>query len=269
MAFDFTSQLDEINRRRRALPAYTAQGAPMAQPDSWWGGQGGGGAQTAGAPVGQALGLGADDLRGSVQGLLPAGWERFQGALGQSMDLAGSLAAEENANRQQGIATARGSFERLRQANRPMTEEEKALKMGKASDAATGQSLDRWSALRSQLGEMGYTGGGRPAYDAAQIELGRLGQIQGSKRDLAIAEAERQSQNASNEFMAAMGLGNFEAQGPSMLGLDQFNSLLDFGANVTLGEKEIDASKYAAKQSAKAGKQSMFGSIFGGLLGAL
>ena len=36
-----------------------------------------------------------------------------------------------------------------------------------------------------------------------------------------------------------------------------------------LGEKEIEASKYASRQSAKAGKQSMLGSIFGGLLGAL
>ena len=269
MAFDMTPTLDAINRHRRSLPAWDAQGNPMAQPASWYGGQGGGTVQTPSMAGGQTLGLGADALRGSVQGLLPPGWERFQGALGQSMDLAGSLAAEENANRQQGIATARGAYERMRQANRPMTDSERDLKMGRASDAASGQSLDRWSALRSQLGEMGNIGGGLAAGLGSQIELGRLGQIQGSKRDIAIAEAERQSQNASNEFMAAMGLGNFEAQGPSMLSLDQFNSLLDFGANVTLGEKEIEAGKYAAKQSAKAGKQSMLGNIFGGLLGAL
>lgn len=237
-----------------------------------WRARQGGGTTTAPAPAptaGPSLGLSPEDLRGSIEGILPAGWERFKGPLGQSMDLAGSLASEENANRQRGLTTARGGFERMRRANRPMSQDQIDLKMGKATDAASGQSLDKWGALRSQLGEMGNIGGGLAAGLGSQIELGRLGQIQGSKRDIAIAEAERQSQNAANEFMASLNLGNFEAQGPSMLALDQFNSLLDFGSNATLGEKEIEAGKYAAKQSAKAGKQSMIGSIFGGLLGGL
>lgn len=253
----------------RSLPYYDAQGNRTTMPTqpSW----GGWGQTSTAAPPPTPLNLGTlpGDLRGSVQGLLPAGWESFRGPLGQSMDLASGLANEENARQATGVRTASQAYDRLRQANRPMDQGELDQRMGRASDAASGQSLDRWKALRSQLGEMGNIGGGLAAGLGSQIELGRLGQIQGSKRDIAIAEADRRSQNASQEFMAAMNLGNFQAQGPSMLGLDQFNSLLDFGSNVVLGEKEIEASKYAARQSRRAGKDSMIGSIFGGLLGAL
>jgi hypothetical protein len=225
-------------------------------------------APAAAAPA-PALGTGLDDLKSGLAGLLPAGWGAYAGPLGQSLDLASGLAAVENQRYGEASGMLRQQHQRLLQANKGMGQQEIDARMGRASDAATGQSLDNWKGLRDQLGAAGVTGGGMAAGLGGQIELGRLAQIQGSKRDIAIAEAERRSRAATDNFMASLGLGNFLNQSPSMLQLDQFNSLLDFGSNVTLGEKEIEASKYAANKQAKAGKTSAIGSIIGGILGRI
>ncbi len=215
-----------------------------------------------------------EDIAGAITGTQSASpiWRMFQPALGTSLDMAGSLAATENERGAQTRTFLTREFERANQADRGMGQDEIDLRMGRVSDSATGQSLDQWKGLRDQLGAAGVTGGGLAAGLGSQIELGRLGQIQGGKRDIAIAEAERRSQSASNQFMRAMGLGSFLSQGDSMLQLDQFNSLIDTGFNTWLGGEQIHQGDRAIRAQAKAGKQSMMGSIIGGglsLLGSL
>jgi hypothetical protein len=258
MAFpDMQGRLDEINRHRQNLPYYDAQGNRTTPPSTpGWGPTG----AQAPAPVTATGGL-----KDSLAGLLPGNWQGFAPALGQSMDLASGLAGQENARHAEALKLLQGEFQRANNASAGMGQQEIDARMGRASDSATGQSLGDWGTLRSQLGQMGVTGGGLAAGLGAQLELGRLGQIQGSKRDIAIAEMERQSSEASNRYLRSMGLANFMNESPSMLELDQFNSLIDTGLNAQLGERGVEASKYSARQQKKGAKAGALGSAIGGL----
>lgn len=218
---------------------------------------------------------GTGDLRGALASMFPAGskagavWQLWSPAMGESLGLARGLAEEENQRRTQTIGYLQKEKQKADIASRPMGEEERGLRMGRINDAAAGQALDNWGTLRGHLGAAGITGGGLAAGLGSQIEMQRLGQVQGGKRDLAIYEMERQAQNASDSFLRSMGLAQYMNQGPSMIESDQFNSLIDTGVNTYLGMEEIEASKYAAKQNKKAGKASGVGSVIGGALSAI
>lgn len=206
---------------------------------------------------------------GDLRSMLPGDWQSYAGPLQGSLDLGRSLGREENLRRDQALELMRREGEIANQADRGMTEAEIAARLGRVSDTATGESMRQMKGLREGLGSAGVTGGGAAMGMAAGIELGRLGQITGGKRDIAIAEAERRSQAAANRYMRSMGQAQFMAQGPSTKEMESYNAVLDYLANIKLGEKNIEASKYAARQQAKAARSSGIGGIFGSLIGAI
>lgn len=259
MPFDMNAEWARLQAHRNSLPYYDPQGNRTTPPPQFnpWGAPA---TPTAPPPV-QTQG----GLKEGLAGLLPSNWQGFAGPIGTSMDLASGLAGQENERYASSLKMLQQEFSRANSASKGMGQDEINARLGRASDAATGQSLDNFKGLRSQLGEMGVTGGGLAAGLGSQIELGRLAQIQGSKRDVAIAEMERQSQEASNRYLRSMGVANFMNQSPSMIEMDQYNSLLDLGLNAQLGERGVEASRYAARQQKKGAKAGAVGSAIGGL----
>lgn len=213
-----------------------------------------------GSGLASALGLGlTPDGRGQVEN------QGLDVLLGMSADLTN----RENANRAGAVSFLQDQFGRANAADRGMTPEEINLRMGRATDAATGQSLDQWGALRDMLGGAGITGGGLAAGLGAQIELGRLGQIQGSKRDLMVYEAERRSKAASDQFLRSLGLAEMMAQGPSDRLLGTMEGIFDYRQNERLGRAEVSLAREGLEAQSRAGDQAFWGSIFQGGLGVL
>lgn len=192
--------------------------------------------------------------------------DRGNQAAGAALGLANELAGEENRRQGQTVSFLTEQFNRANASARPQPGQMAAM-MGRATDAATGQSLDEWRGLRDYLGSAGVTGGGLAAGLGAQIELGRMAQVQGSKRDLAIWEAERQAQQASDQFLRSLQLGQVMNQSPSMLLLDQLNSTADRQTNLDLGRAQIGLGREQLRASRRAADQQFWGDLIGGGLG--
>lgn len=180
-----------------------------------------------------------------------------------SLREAGRLADTEDSRRGETLGFLRGEFDRAN-ADSAIKPGEMAMRLGRATDAATGQSLDQWSTLRDALGSAGITGGGLAAGLGSQIELGRLGQITGAKRDLAIYESERQAKSASDRFLRSLGLAEYMNQGPSMALMDQLNNVISVNLNRDLGRMQLMAAREGADATRDAGDQAFWGSLIQG-----
>lgn len=219
---------------------------PTGRPEDW---------RRQGTGLASALGLGlTPDGRGQVEN------QGLDVLLGLSSELAG----REDQNRAGAIGFLTGQFNRANAASGGMTPDEINQRMGRATDAAAGQSLDQWSGLRDMLGGAGITGGGLAAGLGAQIELGRLAQIQGSKRDLAIYEAERRSKAASDQYLRSLGLAEIMAQGPSDRLLGTMESIFDYRQNERLGRAQIGLAREGLEVQKDAADQAFWGNIFQG-----
>lgn len=194
--------------------------------------------------------------------------DRGNQAAGAAIGLAGELAGQENQRRDQTLSFLTGQFNQANAASK-MAPGEMGARMGRATDAASGQALDKWGGLRDHLGAAGITGGGLAAGLGANIELGRLAQIQGSKRDLAIFEAERQAKTASDQFLRSLGVADVMNQSPSMLLLDSLTGAADRQDNLTLGRAQIDLGRQQVRASERASQNQFLGGLFQGGLGLL
>ncbi len=83
--------------------------------------------------------------------------DRGNQAAGAALGLANELAGEENRRQSQTVGFLTEQFNRANAAARPQPGE-MAAKMGRATDAATGQALDEWRGLRDYLGSAGVGG---------------------------------------------------------------------------------------------------------------
>lgn len=232
----------------------------------------GGGAPATPAPTPPAYTPGTlnGDLGSMLTGTSAEGvWRQFQPALGRGMGMASGLAETANQRHAGAVRLGQDALQRARVADQGMGRDEINQRMGRTSDAASGQSLDRWRGLRDMLGSAGVTGGGLAAGLGSQIELGRLAQIQGGKRDVAIAEAERRSQSASQDYLRTMGLMQFMDQDPSMIELDQYNSTVDTGLNLYLGAEEQRTAREVGAANERASRRSSNMGLLGAGLGFL
>lgn len=212
---------------------------------------------------------GMPNIMDLMQGVDTAHWgPGWSQALQGQVDLGNRLASEEDLRRQQTIDMLQRDSAAAMKASQ-MTPEEINMRMGQVSDMATGESMRQMRGLREQLGSSGVTGGGAAMGLASGVELSRLGQIQAGKTTLALDQMQRRSQAAADNYMRSMGIAGFMAQGPSTKGQEAQSAVLDFLANIKLGERNIEASKYAARQQAKAAKTSAFGNILGSVIGAI
>lgn len=199
-------------------------------------------------------------LQEGMSGLLPKNWSNAARPLGQSLGLATQLGEEENRRNQAALDLMRQQFDIANKMSGGLSQQEIDLRLGRASDAATEGMMQNASAARSLLGASGVTGGGQAAALEGAMRLGRMGQIQASRRDLAVEEAARRAQAATDQFARAGQLAQFTARGPSMLQLDQLNSVIDTGLNAFIGEQQARAARKASKDSKNS---SILGTVAG------
>lgn len=204
------------------------------------------------------------------QGLVDAAFgalgaqDRGNQAAGASLGLAAELSGQENARRDQTLGFLQGQFNQANAASQTAPGD-LGLRMGRATDSASGQALDQWKGLRDMLGGAGVTGGGLAAGLGSQIELGRLNQIQGSKRDLAVFESERRAKSASDQFLRSLGVADVMNQGPSMILSDTLNSISDRQDNLALGRAQIGLGREQVQVSREASRNQLLGAGLGGL----
>ena len=123
---------------------------------------------------------------------------------------------------------------------------------GRASDQASADSQEMMRALREHLGAAGVRGGAAGAL-GAQVELQRLGQLTGARRDLRIFKAQADAQDRIQRYQRAMGYTAATSElGPSPFYADVLGSLFQ----AKLGQAGIERGYQAAKESAKAAKKS-------------
>lgn len=216
------------------------------------------------SPIARYLG-GQDVPIGEMAGGIVGnqGWGR--GAMYAGLGLADRISRGEDKARSDTLGFLKGQFNQANAASQTAPGD-LGLRMGRATDAASGQALDQWKGLRDMLGGAGVTGGGLAAGLGSQIELGRLNQIQGSKRDLAIFETERRAKSASDQFLRSLGVADVMNQGPSVYLSDYINSVADQNTNLQLGNMQLDAAKQSAKAQKQSGLMSGIGQLFGGAL---
>jgi hypothetical protein len=200
-------------------------------------------------PANYNLDLGS--LQEGALGLLPRSFSSAGRPLGQSLGLATQLADEENRRNREAANMMRLQFERANRMNAGLTQQEIDLRLGQASDAASEQMLQGARSARGLLGASGVRGGGMSGAIEGQLRLGRMGQIQQSRTGLAVEEAARRAQAANQQFANAAALAEFTSKGPSMLQLDQLNSVIDTGLNAFIGEKQAQAARKASRDNKK------------------
>lgn len=199
-------------------------------------------------------------LQEGALGVLPGSFASAGRPLGQSLGLATQLADEENRRNREAANMMRLQFERANRMNAGLTQQEIDLRLGQASDAASEQMLQGARSARGLLGASGVRGGGMSGAIEGQLRLGRMGQIQQSRTGLAVEEAARRAQAANQQFANAAALAEFTSKGPSMLQLDQLNSVIDTGLNAFIGEKQAQAARKASRDSKKS---SVLGTVAG------
>lgn len=203
------------------------------------------------------------DLERRVLGSQPVYSESLPARYG--LNLAEQLAKEEDAN----TAKTRDFLMGSRNKNQAAMEASlgtASQMFGKYADQASGNALNQFRGLSDYLGGAGITGGGLAAGLGAQIDLQRQGQISEGMRDISIREGERRGQMASDMFLQDLSLAPYLNQSPSMLLLDETNSLAAAMQESTLGWGQINASKEIAARASKDAKKNMWGSIGAGAL---
>ncbi len=131
------------------------------------------------------------------------------------------------------------------------------------ADRITQGHLQNMDFLRQSAGVSGVRGAAQ-ADMGLQAELARLGQLTGAKRDLFIAKVESDAQDSVRNLSAELNLANFSAQSPSLLLLDQLNSM----AGVRLTQQGLAMGAQQARDAATASKQAGLMGLGGQLAGA-
>lgn len=194
------------------------------------------------------------NLQDLIGGLMPVkgDWQQFEPILGASQGKASELAAEEDRR----LNEARQMIARqLAESNRMstgLTQQEIDMRLGRSADAASESMMQGASSARSMLGQTGVIGGTQAAALEGALRMGRMAHIQSSRTSLAVEEAARRAQAANDAFSRTSTAAAFMSQGPSMLELDQLNSIVDVGMNAFLGERQVQAAKKASSDNKKA-----------------
>lgn len=223
-------------------------------------GQGGGQPSTPAAPP--ALGGSASDIVSRLQGSNDP-----RVAIGETLNEGFRLRDIEDQRYGQTLGFMQDQF---RQTNQPsMTQDTINQLYGREADRVNRGAMGDFSNLRTHLGGAGIMGGGLAAGLGAQIELSRLGQISGTRRDLTIAKAQSDANDRVRQWQSALGLGQQMNQSPSLLGLDTLGSAVNTSLGMYLGDKQVEAARVAGKAQQKAGKSSAAGSVIGGALGMI
>lgn len=165
----------------------------------------------------------------------------------------------ENARYQEGADLLRQQFSSFLGRDTGMGDDQIGTMFAREMDAAGRMQKDDMRFLRENLGGAGITGGGLAAGLASQIQMQRMAQITGAKRDLKIARMERDAQAALENINAAFGVAGYLNQTPSLLGADAAGNLL--GLAVTR-ESDLRGTQ-AAKKASQSGLVG--GLIQGGL----
>lgn len=192
-------------------------------------------------------------LQEGAVGMLPGAFAGAALPLGQGLGLATQIGDEENRRQQAAFEMIRKQLEMSNRMDMGMTPDEINLRLGQVSDAATESMMQNASAARSMLGASGVFGGSQAAAMEGALRLGRMAQIQGGRTKLAVEEAARRADAANSMFERTGRAAEFLSQGPSMLQLDQLNSMVDVGLNAFIGERQAQAAKSAAKDNKRGG----------------
>jgi hypothetical protein len=246
MPTDFTSVFQGIEARRRALPAWDAQGNPTtvaALNPGFTPWQGGGGAPAAGAPG-------------------PRDW--FQDQVDAFRTRADSLDQEENRRYREGLDLLKSESEI---ANRPsFTKEDEDVMGGQAAERASADANVLMENVRAAMGNAGIAGGGVAGGLAAGVEMERAGQITGAFRDARMFRAQQDAQDARERFQRSMGVAGFTAQDPAMVGIDSMQDALSVGVEREGNQLASQAARDQAKASKKAAKSSSAGGVIGSVV---
>lgn len=133
---------------------------------------------------------------------------------------------------------------------------------GSALDRIGGDTAQLQSNVRESLGQSGVRGGEAAGLSAA-VELQRLGQITGARRDLEVFKANADRQDAIDRWGRSLGLASYRSQSPSTF----FSDFASSNVNTQLAlygiDKQDEAAKRAADASESAGALGLFGDIIG------
>lgn len=154
-------------------------------------------------------------------------------------------------------------------ANKPtLTQADIENMLGQKIDATGGQYRDGMNSLRDYLGGAGITGGGIGAALAQQYALARTGQVMDARRSTMIEKATMDAQDRARNFQNTLAYAS-TIKGPSMIGMDWLQNVLELRLNQGAIMAQKDAAKTAANASKQAGIMSGIGGLAGGIIGAL
>lgn len=132
------------------------------------------------------------------------------------------------------------------------TQEDLEREYGRASDQAAVDSREMMRTLREHLGMAGVRGGAAAGL-GAQVELQRLGQLTGARRDLRIFKAQADAQDRIQRYQRALGYTAATSElGPSPFYADVLGSLY----TSRLGQAGIERGYQAARESADAARRA-------------
>jgi len=240
--------------------------ADLTNPASWGAfaaGAGGGAPPPAG---GSRIGAGANSTDARWDSIIndPTGPNN---AMRQLMTEGFRLRDEGEQRRTQTLGYLNAEQER---ASAPtLTDEDARTFMSRESDRITGESHQEQRDLGTFLGATGNFGGGMPTALAASLELKRMGQIVGARRDIKLEKARTDALDRAARFQRALPIGALMNEDPNTSGYDALLNTSDWRTQIHLGNLGVQAADRGAKASKDAGKMGMLGSIASGVLGLI
>lgn len=184
------------------------------------------------------------------------------GAIGMAGEEARKITNEQNLRQIGQFDFLTDQFNEANQAT--ITDQDIDLFFSREADGINADSAQLQSNLRESLGESGIQGG-EAAGLGASVELQRLGQLSGARRDLRIFKANADAQDRINQYQRAAGLAAFRSQGPS----EYFSNFLSSNVDAQLALYGIDKSQEAADKQREANEDAAIFDFFSSAAGAV
>lgn len=153
-------------------------------------------------------------------------------------------------------------------ASKPTLTDEDVRTFGsRESDRITDESQSGLRDLASWMGASGVFGGGLPTGLAASMELRRMGQVIGARRDIKLEKARTDALDRAARFQRAQPIAGLMNEPEDTTFADALAGATGFRTNAWLGEKGLDAARIGAKAQEQSGLMQLFGGLAGGALG--